>query len=132
MQIQGNELSKARVRTGYVLTALATLFMVFDGVIHILKPAMVTQAFVELGYPMSVSVELGVLVLCCVALYAFPRTSVLGAILLTGYLGGAVSTHVRVGNPMFEQLFPVIFGIIIWAGIYLREARLGELVPVRR
>jgi hypothetical protein len=130
--IQANAPSKAKLRTGYVLTALTVLFLVFDGVSHILKPAPVVKAWAELGYPLSVSVWLGVLLLGCVALYAFPRTAVLGAILLTGYLGGAVATHVRVGNPLFECIFPVLFGLVMWAGIFLRDSRLGELIPLRK
>lgn len=124
--------SKAKRWTGYVLTTLIALFMIFDGVIHILKPAAVVEAFAKLGYSLSVSVWLGVLVLCCIALYVLPRTSVLGAILLTGYFGGAVATHVRVGNPFFECIFPVIFGVVAWAGIFLRDPRLGELIPIRK
>ena len=124
--------SKTKVWTGYVATTLIALFMVFDGVIHIVKPAAVVEAFAQLGYSLGVSAWLGVLVLCCVVLYVFPRTAVLGAILLTGYFGGAVATHVRVGNPLFECIFPVLFGVVTWAGIYLRDTRLGELIPIRK
>ncbi len=124
--------SKTKLWAGYVSTTLIALFMVFDGVIHILKPAAVVEAFAQLGYSLGVSVWLGVLVLCCVGLYVFPRTAVLGAILLTGYFGGAVATHVRVGNPVLECIFPALFGMVTWAGIYLRDARLGELIPIRK
>lgn len=130
--IQISTPSKAKLWTGYILTTLIALFMVFDAVIHILKPAPVVEAFAQLGYSLSVSVWLGGLVLCCVALYVFPRTAVLGAILLTGYFGGAVATHVRVGNPLFECIFPVLFGVVTWTGIYLRDPRLGELIPIRK
>jgi hypothetical protein len=130
--IEVNAPSKAKLWTAYVLTALIALFMVFDGVMHILKPAPVVEAFAQLGFSLRSSVSLGVVVLCCVALYVFPRTAILGAILLTGYFGGAVATHVRVGNPLFECFFPVLFGVVTWAGIYLRDARLGELIPIRK
>lgn len=130
--IQSYTPSRVKIQAGYVLTTLIALFMVFDAVIHILKPAPVVEAFAKLGYSLSVSAWLGVLVLCCVALYVFPRTAVLGAILLTGYFGGAVATHVRVGNPLFECIFPVLFGVVVWAGIYLRDPRVGELIPIRK
>jgi hypothetical protein len=81
------------------------------------------------GYPAGVALPLFIVELVCVLLYAIPRTAVLGAILLTGYLGGAVATHVRVGEPWF---LPVIFGVLVWLGIYLREPRLRELAPLRR
>lgn len=130
--IQISTPSKAKLWTGYIFTALIALFMTFDAVIHILKPAPVVEGFAKTGYPLSVSVPLGIVVLCCVALYLFPRTAVLGAILLTGYFGGAVATHVRIEAPLFECIFPVLFGVITWVGIYLREPRLGELIPIRR
>ncbi len=130
--IEVNAPSKARLWAGYASTTLITLFMVFDGVMHITKPAPVVEVFEQLGYSLSVSVSLGVLVLCCVALYVFPRTAVLGAILLTGYFGGAVATHVRVGNQLFECIFPVLSGVVTWAGIYLRDTRLDELIPIRK
>jgi hypothetical protein len=91
------------------------------------------QGTIELGYPESVIVGLGVVLLVSVFLYALPRTAVLGAILLTGYLGGAVATHVRVGNPLFSHsLFPVYFGILIWGGLALRDERIRNLLPFRR
>jgi hypothetical protein len=85
-----------------------------------------------LGYPASLAVGIGGLLLACVVVYAIPGTSILGAILLTGYLGGAVATHVRVSDPLFETLFPVIFGVLTWAGIFLRDDRLRTLIPLRR
>jgi hypothetical protein len=96
------------------------------------KPAFVVEATVKLGYPETIIIALGILLLTCTIIYLIPRTAVLGAILLTGYLGGAVATHVRAGQGWFEILFPVVFGILLWGGLVLREARLRELVPFRR
>lgn len=105
--------------------------MLFDGVLHITKPAPVVQAFAQLGFPLETAVPIAIAELICIALYAVPRTSVLGAVLLTGYLGGAVAAQVRIGNPPFELTFPVIAAIVLWAGIYLREPRLREVFPFR-
>lgn len=117
---------------GHILSTLAVLFLLMDGVVHLTKIAPVVEAFNQLGYPMSTALPLGILELACVALYVFPRTSVLGAILLTGYLGGAVAIHLRVGSPLFSHLlFPVYVGAMVWGGLYLRDARLRALVPLR-
>jgi hypothetical protein len=124
--------SSAAIWTGRVLSGLGMLFMVFDGVIHVMKIPVVVDAFTELGYPVSASVALGVIELALVALYAFRRTSILGAILLTGYLGGAIATQVRVGAPLFSTtLFPVYVGLILWGGLYLRDAVVRAIIPVR-
>jgi DoxX-like family len=118
---------------GYGLSGLVILFMLFDGSIKLVPLDIVITATAELGYPASVGFarSLGILGLACTALYAYPRTSVLGAILLTGYLGGAVATHVRVQGGWFAILFPVFVGALIWGGLYLRDARLRALVPLR-
>jgi hypothetical protein len=97
--------SKGMLWTGRILSGLLALLFVLDGVAHLMKPAPVVDAFGRLGYPLSASVGIGALALICMALYVTPKTSVLGAILLTGYLGGAVSTHVRAGSPLFETVF---------------------------
>ena len=123
---------KGRLWTGRIMSALPALFLVMDGVMKLMKPEFVVKATVQLGYPESVIVLLGIVVLVCVILYVIPRTTVLGAILLTGYLGGAVATHVRAGDPLFSHaLFPVYFGILLWGGLYLREERLRALIPLR-
>jgi hypothetical protein len=109
--------------TGRVLSTIVVLFMAFDGVIHVLKPAPVAEAFARLGFPLGVSVGLGVLELAITALYAIPRTAALGAVLLTGYLGGAVATQVRAGSTLFEVIFPVIVGALAWGGVALRDPR---------
>ena len=120
------------VWAGRVLSAVPALFLLFDATIHITKPVPVVEGFARLGYPLSVAVPLAAVELVTIALYILPRTSILGAILLTGYLGGAVATHVRVSDPVFDIIFPVIFGAVAWAGLYLRNPRLRELIPVER
>jgi DoxX-like family len=123
---------KGRLWIGGIMSALPALFLVMDGVMKLMKPDFVVKATVQLGFPESVIFPLGIVVLVCVILYVIPRTAVLGAILLTGYLGGAVATHVRAGDPLFSHaLFPVYFGILLWGGLYLREERLRELIPLR-
>jgi hypothetical protein len=96
------------------------------------KPPFVVQATVQLGYPERVIVGLGIVLMTCTILYLIPRTAVLGAILLTGYLGGAVATQVRVGNPLFTHtLFPIYLALLLWGGLFLREGRLRSLIPLR-
>jgi DoxX-like family len=90
---------------GRIVSAVAVLFLTMDGVTHLIKPAPVAEAFNRLGFPLSLSVELGIIELACVVVYVIPRTSILGAILLTGYLGGAVATHLRVLDPLFDTIF---------------------------
>jgi len=124
--------SKASFRIGAIMSALAALFLLFDSVIHIMVVAPVVEGFAELGYPVSLSLGIGILELLCIAIYVFPRTSVLGAILLTGYLGGAVAAQVRIGSPLFSHtLFPVYVGLLVWGALFLREDRLRALIPLR-
>lgn len=118
--------------TGRILSGLAVAFLLFDASIKLAKIAPAIKGTVELGYSPNVVFPLGVLLLICTLLYAIPHTSVLGAILLTGYLGGAVASQVRVGHPLLGfVLFPVYVGIIVWMGLYLRDVRLRELVSLR-
>ena len=125
--------SKQSLWAGRVITALVVLFLTFDSVLKIVKAAPAVEGTVRLGYPESVLVPIGLVLLVCTAFYLITQTSVLGAILLTGYLGGAVATNVRVGNPLFGYvLFPVYVGILLWLGLYLRDERLRALVPFRR
>jgi hypothetical protein len=123
-------ISKTQLWAGYVPTALPTLFLLFDGVMKLFKPAFVVDATVKLGYSEGVIIPLGVVLTLCTILYALPRTATLGAILLTGYLGGAVNTHVRAGDGWFPILFPVVVGVFIWGGLYLRHKRVRELIPL--
>jgi hypothetical protein len=123
--------SKKMLWAGRVIGWLPALFLLVDGAMKLIKPAPVVEATVKLGYPESVLTGLGIVVIVCTVLYLIPRTGVLGAILLTGYLGGAVATHVRAGEGWFSILFPVFFGALLWGGLYLREARLRALIPLR-
>lgn len=121
-----------RVVAGRVITALPVLFLLFDTVIKLIKIDPVVDSFAQLGYAVSLARGIGLLELVCLAAYVFPRTAVLGAVLLTGYLGGAVATHLRAGSPLLTHLlFPVYVGALIWGGLYLREERLRALVPFR-
>lgn len=124
--------SKKRLWAGRILSGLPMLFLLFDGVVKLFKPVPVVEGMARLGYPLSLSVTIGIVLLVCVFTYAIPQTSVLGAILLTGYLGGAVATHVRVGDPLFSHvLFPTYVAILLWTGLFLREDRMRVLLPVR-
>jgi hypothetical protein len=116
-------------RAGQVISLLAVAFLLFDAVIHLLAIEPVAESFRELGFPGWQALPIGVLELACLALYAIPRTSVLGAVLLTGYLGGAVCAHVRAESPLLSTtLFPVYLGIAVWAGLYLRDEKVRALV----
>jgi TRAP-type C4-dicarboxylate transport system permease small subunit len=120
---------------GRILSGLVILFLAADGVIKLVPIPIVTETMGQLGYPTSVELArgLGVVTLLGTALYAFPRTAVLGAILLTGYMGGAMATHLRVGSPLFSHtLFGLYLGLMIWGGLYLRDERLRALIPLRR
>jgi hypothetical protein len=116
---------------GRILSGFVIAFIVFDGVIHVLKPAAVVEAFTQLGYPLRLSVGLGVLELFFTLLYAIPRTAFIGALLLTGYLGGAIATQLRVGAGWFPTIFPVIIAALLWTGLALRDARVRGLVGDR-
>ena len=126
------QISTTALWIGRVLSALAIIFLLFDGVMKLFKPALVVEATTRLGYPESSIIPIAVVLLASTILYAIPRTAVLGAILLTGYLGGAVATHVRVSGSLFEILFPVIMGVFVWGGLYLRDARLRRLIPLHQ
>lgn len=114
---------------GCVLSALPVLALLMSGVMKLMKPAAVVEGFANLGWPEQYALGLGILELSCVAVYVIPSTSVLGAILLTGYLGGAIATHVRIGE--FVVIAQVALGVIAWLGLYLRDPRLRALVPLR-
>ena len=125
--------SRGRLWAGRILTALPALFLLLDGVGKLLKPEEVVKGTVALGYPESTIFGIGIAQLVSLAFYLLPRTSVFGAVLLTGYLGGAVATHVRIGNPVFSHvLFPVYAALMVWGGLWLRESRLREIFPLRK
>jgi hypothetical protein len=125
--------SRGRLWTGRILTGLSVAFLLLDGAMKLGPAAPVLEAMDKLGYPGGLARGIGLLLLACVGLYANPRTSFLGAVLLTGYLGGAVATHVRVGDPLFSHtLFPVYVGAMIWGGLFLRDGRLRDLLPIRK
>jgi integral membrane sensor domain MASE1 len=114
--------------TARTLRVLVVLFLLADAASHVLKPAPVVDAFQRLGFPLTLSPELGILMLVLLVLYAVPRTSVAGAILLTGYLGGAVATQLRAGSPPFETMFPVLVGILVWVPLGLTDQRARAIV----
>jgi hypothetical protein len=117
---------------GRIISALPVLFLSFDGVIKLMNVAPVVEAQSQLGIPQSLTLSIGILELACVLIYAIPRTSILGAILLTGYLGGATAIQLRVANPLLTHvLFPSYVGALLWGGLYLRDKRLRQLVPLR-
>ncbi|SEE03207.1 DoxX-like family protein [Rhizobiales bacterium GAS188] len=125
--------SKTMLWAGRVMSGLVVLFLLFDSTIKLIKIAPVVEAMNELGYPDELSRVLGVIVLACAILYAIPRTSVLGAILLTALLGGAIASHLRIGSPIFSHtLFGSYLGLLAWGGLFLQDARLRALIPLRR
>jgi hypothetical protein len=121
------------ITIGRILSGLAVLFLLFDSIGKLLQVQPVIDGTLELGYPRTIVFTLGIILLTCIVTYVVPRTSALGAMLLTAYLGGAVATHVRVGNPLLSHvLFPTYLAAFLWAGLILRDARLRVLLPVRR
>jgi|ERR1700693_691931 len=130
---QAASISKGQLWTGRVLSGIAVLFMLFDTGIHAMKPPAVVQGFAQLGFPLSAAIPLSTIEFIAIVLYVIPRTSVLGAILLTGYLGGAIAIQVRVGAPLFTTvLAPVYVALFLWGGLYLRDERVRALIPLRR
>ena len=128
-----NTVSKTKLWTSYVMSGLVILFMLMDSIMKFVKPPEVIEGTLALGFAERHLPVIGTLGLISTLLYAFPRTSILGAILLTGYFGGAVATHLRLNNPLFTHtLFTVYFGILIWGGLWLRNSKLQELLPFSR
>ena len=121
--------SKKMIWAGRIMSALPVLMLLLSGVMKLVKPAAVVEGFARLGYPESLTVGIGIVELACATLYVVPRTSVLGAILLTAYLGGATATHVRIGEPFF---MPILLGVLVWGGLFLRDERLRVLLPLRQ
>lgn len=116
---------------GWIMSGLAVLFLLLDSVLKVLNLPPAVEATVQLGYPASLVVSIGIVELLCILVYVFPRSAVLGAILLTGYLGGAIATHMRIGSGLFSVAFPIMLGALLWGGLFLREARLRALLPLR-
>jgi DoxX-like family len=129
---QTSSLGKGGLWTGRVLTALAVAFFVLDGVMKLFKPAFVVTATVGLGFPESEIVGIGVTLLICTALHVIPRTSILGAVLLTGYIGGAIASKVRLHAPLFDICFAIAFAAFVWGGLWLRNPRVRLILPLSR
>jgi len=124
-------ISSKRLWGSRIVSGLPALFLLVDGGMKLFKPAVVVEATKQLGYPESSIVGIGLVLLASTLFYLVPRTAILGAVLLTGYLGGAVATHVRVSANWLNIVFPVFFGALLWGGLWLRERRLRELLPLR-
>jgi hypothetical protein len=124
-------ISRGSLWTGRIISALLVLFLIFGGAGKAVKAQPVVEATVRLGFPETTIVPIGITLLAATALYVIPPTSVLGAVLLTGYLGGATAANVRLGGPAFNVSFPIIFGVLVWLGLFLRESRLRALLPWR-
>ena len=122
-------LSKTARVSGWILTILPAAMLIFSGVMKLAGPDNVLEEFSRLGYPQHLIIPIGILEIACAVLYLLPRTAVLGAILITGYLGGATATHVRAGDPTF--FMPPLLGVIAWLGIFIRDRRLRALLPLR-
>lgn len=132
-RLDAPSVSTTAIWSGRVLSGLLVLFLLFDGAIKLVPLAIVTETSLLLGIPAHLARTLGVLTLAGAILYAIPRTSVLGAILLTGYLGGAIYVHVRADSPLFSHtLFGIYLGVIMWGGLWLRDPAVRALIPVRR
>jgi hypothetical protein len=133
VELQAAPVSNAALWTGRIMSGLVVLFLLLDGTMKLVPLDIVNETSRQLGIPEHLSRTLGVMTLAGAALYAWPRTSVLGAILLTGYLGGAIYVHVRAGSPLFSHtLFGVYLGLLIWGGLYLRDGMVRALIPLRR
>jgi DoxX-like family len=128
--VRGATTSKTSVWAGRIITTLVVLLLVFDGAIKALKLPAAVDGAVQSGYPAGTVLPIGIVLLACVVIYVTPRTSILGAILLTGYLGGATATMVRLSNTLFP--IPVVLGMLVWAGLFFRDERLRALIPVRK
>ena len=121
--------SKITLWSGRLMSAVPVLMLLFSAVMKLLQPPDMAKGFEHLGWPVSLALTLGLLELGCTVVYLIPRTAVLGAILLTGYLGGAIATHVRIGEAVYLH---VVFGVFLWGGLYLRDPRLRALIPLTR
>ncbi len=123
--------SKKSVWAGRITSVLSILFLGMDAILHLMTPAPMAEAFARLGIPLDLSIGIGVIELACLAIYVIPRTAVLGAILWTGYLGGAIAIHMRARSSLVETVFPIILCLMVWAGVFFREERLRFIIPLR-
>ena len=131
--LQPAPLARTWIWIGRILSGFMVLFLLFDGIIKFMKIQPVIDTFAQLGWPIKFAVPIGIIDVACAVLYAIPRTAVLGALLLTGLLGGAIATHVRIESPLFSHtLFGVYMGLVAWGALYLREPRLRALLPLAR
>jgi DoxX-like protein len=130
--VQGNSTSNAALWGGRIMSGLVIAFMLLDGGVKLVPLDVVISTSEQMGIPGNLARPLGVIGLVCALLYAVPRTSTVGAILLTGYLGGAIASHLRLGDPIFTHtLFGFYLGLLVWGGLYLRDSRLRALIPLR-
>jgi uncharacterized membrane protein YphA (DoxX/SURF4 family) len=125
---QAAPVSKKMLWAGWILTLLPALSLLFSGVMKLVKPPQLVEEFTRLGWGENLALGIGIVEIVCTLIYLCPRTAVLGAILLTGYLGGAVATHVRISDPFVP---PIIMGVLIWVGLWLRDGRVRALAPLR-
>ena len=129
---QSGTVSKKKLWTGRIMSIIVILFLLFDGITKLIVVEEAVNGTVQLGYPESTVQVIGLILLVCLIIYIVPRTSVFGAILLTGFLGGAVATQLRIGNPLFSNiLFPVYLGILLWGGIFLRDNKLKGIISLK-
>ena len=131
MQATASHSRGKMIWSGRILIVLTALFMLLDGVMKIVKPSQVLEANARLAYPVSALSSIGIALIASTLIYLIPRTSMLGAVLLTGYLGGAVASNVRAGSGWFETIFPVLFAILVWGGLGLRDRRLQTLLTAK-
>jgi DoxX-like family len=133
MQSASQSNSKTKLWAARILSGIAVVFLLFDSTIHLMVIQPVVDSFGQLGIPVNLSVTIGIIELICLVLYVIPRTSVFGAILLTGYLGGAIAIQVRIAAPLFSTaLFPIYIGVMAWGGLYLRDGLLMTIIPLRK
>lgn len=126
------EISRSRLWTGRVIAGIITAFMLFDAIFKFINPAPVREAFARTGWPVHLSPVLGAILLISTIFFVIPRSAILGAILLTAYLGGAVAANLRLEDPLFSHtLFPVYFGVLMWGSLWLRDSRISALIPLR-
>ncbi len=122
--------SSTQLWTGRIVTGLASMFMLVDGIMKIVKPAPVLEAGARMGYPAVTLTGIGLALLACTLIYIIPRTAIFGAILLTGYLGGAVASQVRAGSGWFDLIFPGLFAVLVWGGLWLRDHRMRRILTL--